>query len=492
MEKDKIVKVEVEKHRWEDEIIKEKKKRKQMFTVVLTGLISFVVGISVSGMVISRPSNHNINDQKFNSIYNIMDKEWYFGKDMADLDQILFDNAIRGLVSSEEDPHTMYMDVQQSEQFASSLSGNMVGIGVQYYAADEHTFIISSVFKDSPAEAGGLKKGDQLIRVDGDDITKDGIENVAKKVKGEEGTKVTLTIIREGKSLDITMTRKQISTSVYGEIKDGVAILTITTFGDTTAKDARKILEDFKEQKCQAIVIDLRDNGGGYLDTAVELGSYFMPKNTVIFQEEKRDGSIEKYKTISAPHYEYQQITILVNENTASASEVLASSLQENVGARLVGVKTYGKGTVQRTITFKDGSSFKFTIAQWLTSKGKAIHNVGIMPDIEVQLDPALSTPLPEMKDDEFIAVNTVTPIAKSAQTYLKFLGYNVDRSDEYFSPQSQQALMAYQKNMGLTPDGKLTKRVVTSLLSSTSLKWSSQKEKLDVQMKKALEISHE
>ncbi|MDE6195865.1 MAG: peptidoglycan-binding protein, partial [Erysipelotrichaceae bacterium] len=205
-----------------------------------------------------------------------------------------------------------------------------------------------------------------------------------------------------------------------------------------------------------------------------------------------KQGDIKEYRTLpSHPFYTFDQIVVLINQNTASASEVLTAALKEYKDVSIVGVKSYGKGTVQVPLLLNDGSIFKYTTAQWLTPNGNKINGVGISPDYEIKLDEALTVGGISLNTEERYEADTVSRAARLVQIYLKFLGYNVDRNDEYFSLQSSQALRSYQQDMGLEVDGVISDKVVASLLSSCAKKWREEKSVLDVQMKKAMEVVH-
>ena len=227
------------------------------------------------------------------------------------------------------------------------------------------------------------------------------------------------------------------------------------------------------------------------MNAAQEIASYLIPSDDVIFKEKTKSEDPVVYYALDYPKYTFEQIVVIVNEDTASAAEVLAAALAENkhLNVTLVGTQTYGKGTVQVPLTFKDGSYLKYTVAQWLTPSDTCIDGVGITPDVEVKLDEAITIGAPDIEDEVFEA-DTVNVAAKSVQLYLKFLGYPVDRSDEYFSLQSSKALAMFQKAEGLTADGKIHAETIEKLISCVVKQWRLH-EVYDTQLTKALEIAN-
>ena len=296
-----IHRFKVERHKWPDEIREDKRKQRNRILIVLCGVALFVGGFFAGFGVVKTNNSGIINasdSSKLDVIKSILKSDWYFAGEYGDsIDDALMDKALNGMVDNEWDPHTSYLSAEQMEAFSSSLSGHFVGIGVQYYDMGEKTYIISNVFKDSPAESAGILAGDQIYKVDGKLTNTEDIDTVSEWVKGEEGSDVDITVLREGKEVELTATRGTIASSVFYEIKDKVGILEITSFADTTAEDTKAVLEKFKSAGVDKIIIDLRNNGGGYLDTAQKLASLFVPSNSVTFQEKYSNGSTKEFMT---------------------------------------------------------------------------------------------------------------------------------------------------------------------------------------------------
>lgn len=486
----KVIRYKLEKHKWPDEIDAEKARRNRVFLTIGICIVCFVIGF-LSNNLVSQSSTSDKQFEKLEKIYGIMANNWYFGKDVEELDDALMNGAINGMVSNRLDIHTSFMDADESNTFISSLEGSFVGIGIQYYAVDDETALVDRVFKGSGAEAGGMSKGDIILSVDGVACKGKTLDEISAMIKGEEGTTVDIVVLRENKEVPLTITRSVVNDSVFGYEKDTTGVLEINTFAETSGSETGKYLKDFQAKGIKNLVIDLRDNGGGYLEAALKIGSYLVPKDSVIYQEQTKKGDIKSTKAYDdQERYEFEKIVILINKDTASASEVLTSCLREQLdNVQVVGVNSYGKGTVQQPIKFEDGSTLKYTVAEWLTPQGNHINGVGIKPDFEVELDKAITTGVTSLEDDEVYQADSVSPVAKSVQIYLKFLGYQVDREDEYFSFTSSASLKAYQSKMGLVASGEINQATIKSLLSSCALEWHRNQEQLDVQMSQALSL---
>ncbi|MDF9824801.1 carboxyl-terminal processing protease [Breznakia sp. PF5-3] len=489
-------KIMVEKHRWPDEIAREKKKRRIGILIVLACVLCFTGGFFVGGNVggSSRTTSSRtqslsaVESEKFQEIYDILASDWYFGKDVKDLESYIIDHAINGIANENDmDTHTEYMDEKSASALLTSLSGSLTGIGIQYYELND-AILVEKIFIDSPAEKAGMKEGDIIKKVDGVDISKKEINDIKEMIIGEEGTKVSVEVQRGKETLTLDMTRAKVSVTVYGYVKDGIGVLELSSFSDDTAVEVERYLEAFKEKKVKNVVIDLRDNGGGYVTTAISIAGLFLGPNEIVLYQEDKNGELSEYATkSSSKQYKFDNVGIIINENTASASELLTAALKEHLDAKVVGTKSYGKGTVQNSISFDDGSIFKYTIAEWLTPTKEKIHKIGIKPDYEVKLNQAMSYKTSD--DEETYKVNQVGDPVKDMQVYLSFLGYDVDRKDGYFSESTLAAVKRFQKDNGLTESGEVNAKLVSSAISAASRKWHDEKDVLDTQMKKALEV---
>ena len=303
-------------------------------------------------------------------------------------DTKLMQGAINGMMESLGDAHSTYMDPQTYKDANAQLAGSYEGIGA--FVDTTGTFLtITSAMAGSPAEKAGLQAGDQIIGVDRNDMTGINPELVRQKVIGPAGTTVHLTVARAGetKPLEFDVTRAKIDVpSASGKMLDnGIGYVQITTFGDNTTKELTATLKTLMDQKPKGLILDLRDNGGGFLQTAVEVVSQFQDSGVVLY-EQYGDGTKKSYNVISGGLATKLPIVVLINEGTASASEITAGALQDYERAKLVGVVSYGKGSVQNWVPLSDNEgAIRVTIARWLTPKERQIDKKGLTPDVYVQ-----------------------------------------------------------------------------------------------------------
>ncbi len=304
-------------------------------------------------------------------------------------DIALMRGAIRGMLAALGDDHTSYMDPQEYKDANAGLAGNYEGIGAYVDTTGDYLIVISPI-KDSPAEAAGLRAGDKIIAIDGEDMTGINPELARRKVLGPAGTTVILTIQREGeeKPFDVSITRAQITVkSVEYEMKGDIAYVQLNTFGDTTGEELRDALQEVMAQNPKGLILDLRNNGGGYLRTSVEVLSQFIKKGEVALYEQYGDGKRETFETVGGGLATDIPMVVLINEGSASASEIVAGALQDYGRALLVGVKSYGKGSVQNWIPLNGNEgAVRITIAKWLTPKERTIHKIGLEPDVVIEL----------------------------------------------------------------------------------------------------------
>jgi carboxyl-terminal processing protease len=306
-------------------------------------------------------------------------------------DRVLMQGAIRGMMDALGDQQTFYMEPQVYENETSSLQGQYEGIGA-YVDTDGDYLTIVSPIEGSPAEQAGLLPGDKVIAIDGEDMTGIAPEEARLKVLGPEGTTVTLQIARDGElePLEFTITRAAIEIrSAEGKmLEDNIAYLDINTFGEQTTRELRSTLDELLEQNPRGIIIDLRNNPGGYLSTAVEVSSEFIDEGVILY-EQYGDGRRDEHKALGGGQATDIPLVVLINEGSASASEILAGALQDYDRATLVGVKSFGKGSVQNWVPLSDNQgAARVTIARWLTPDERLIDHIGLMPDVVVEMTP--------------------------------------------------------------------------------------------------------
>lgn len=335
------------------------------------------------------PAGKISRDVDFDLFWQVWDmlKTKYVGKN-ALTDKQMFYGALRGLVASAGDPYTVFMDPQISQEFSDDLSGTFEGIGAELGMKKDVLTIIAPL-DDMPAQKAGLRSGDKIVAINGESSSNLTVDEAVSKIRGPKGTVVKLTIFREGEEAprDVEITRGTITVkSVNVSFRDdGICVIKISNFNSDTDGLFEKAVIDILNKNPKGIILDLRNDPGGYLETAINIASKWIDKGVIVsekFSDEKKTDHMAKG---SARLKDFRTV-VLVNEGSASASEILSGALHDYGKAKLVGKKTYGKGSVQELEDLKDGSSVKVTVAEWLTPKGTNINHEGIMPDYVVDL----------------------------------------------------------------------------------------------------------
>lgn len=324
-------------------------------------------------------NNKNVNE--FLQVYASIIKEYY--QDVNE--EELVDSAINAMFSYLGDNYSEHLSKDETSSLLEQLAGEYQGIGVEIYQDK----IIYNVFDDSPAKEAGLQKGDKIIKVNNEDVSEKDNSYVATKIKNEND-KVEITILRNHEEKKVTVKKDKlyipsVTSKVIEEENKKIGYIDITTFSNTTSKQVKKALLSLEKDNIDSLVIDVRNNAGGYLISAKEIASMFLEKEKIIYSLQEKDKT-QTYKDTTSEKRDYP-VVVLINEYSASASEILTSALKESYNATLVGKKSYGKGKVQQTLNLEDGSMAKYTTAKWLTPNGKCIDGVGITPDYEIDLD---------------------------------------------------------------------------------------------------------
>lgn len=314
-------------------------------------------------------------------------KDNYYGE----LDnEKLVDSAIKGMISAIGDEYTSYSDTDDADNFKQTVSGIYEGIGCTVGVNLDNKIVVVDMFKDSPAEKAGLKVGDIIIKIDGEDFVGKSSTDMSNYVKFSKNSKVVLTIIRDEETMELDVERKKIEIPyVSGEVitKDDMKIgyIDISLFSSTIYDQFKRELEKLEKENISGLVIDVRGNSGGYLSGVTDILNLFLKKGDVIYQLES--GNKKQIKKDTTKEKRDYPVAVLVNGGSASASEILASAIKESYNGFVVGTKTYGKGTVQQTTTLPDGSMVKYTVQKWLTPNGNWVNEVGVEPTDTVELD---------------------------------------------------------------------------------------------------------
>ena len=292
----------------------------------------------------------------------------------------IYDGALKGMVGVLNDPYSSYLDNQDFEALSTMTEGHFGGVGMVMGLRKDNQFVVVS-----PAYKAGIKAGDILLKIDGEDLSGQSLNEVVKKIRGQDGSQVTLTLKRGSEEAkDITVTRSDIKLkSVYGRMDgDGIGYIRVTNFNEDTDKDFGAKLQELRDQGMKALVLDLRDNPGGLLESGVGVARYLVPKGPIVSVTDK-DGNTQT-ESSSLEKVDFP-LAVLVNHGTASAAEIVSGAIQDTGSGKLFGVKTYGKGVVQNIFLLSNQTAVKLTVARYYTPSGRSIDKVGITPDEVVE-----------------------------------------------------------------------------------------------------------
>lgn len=373
----------------------EKEKKIKVYKIVMLVILSVFITFMITSISLytyftknpislSAKTNNKDISKKLNQYREIIDK-YYLG----DVDETkLEEGAIKGYIEGLDDPYTEYISKEDMDSYLDDTMGNFVGIGIYMIKNTKYDKIqVLSTIKGSPAEEAGIQSGDLIVSVDGIEYKADDMTAVSNKIKGEEGTKVTIELLRGSENIKYELTRSKVKVNqVEGKvISNDIGYIKFTSFDETTAEDFKKQYQELAKKNIKSLIIDLRNNGGGIVDQALEIADYIADKDSVLLYEVDKNNkeTVRKAKTdpiINMP------IVILTNENTASASEILAGALKDLGKAKTVGTTTYGKGVIQQILKLNDGSGLKITIEEYQTPNKNKINKVGIEPDEKVEL----------------------------------------------------------------------------------------------------------
>ncbi|TSC74921.1 MAG: hypothetical protein G01um101433_973 [Parcubacteria group bacterium Gr01-1014_33] len=331
-----------------------------------------------------------LKEADFNLFWDVWSKveDKFVDKAKIDREKLVY-GAISGMVRALGDPYSEFLPPAETKQFQQDIKGSFGGIGAEIGIRKSMLTIIAPL-KGSPAEKIGLKAGDKIIKID-DKVSADlPLDEAVRLIRGETGTKVRLTIMRDSfeKPKEFTITRDIIKIQILEteQKPDGIFVIKLHHFTENAGSEFRKAVEEFYRSKSKKIILDLRNNPGGFLTVSVDIASWFIRSGEVVARERYADGSEDSYRSSGYRLFENIPLVVLVNEGSASASEIVAGALRDAKGIKLVGAKTFGKGSVQEVLNLARNSSLKVTIAKWLTPKGIEINGKGLEPDVEVKI----------------------------------------------------------------------------------------------------------
>lgn len=376
------------------EIIVEKKVGFNYLEVILIMIITLIIGGFLGGFVNQFMAKTTKNEsvtvshefQEFLDTYEDIKENYYEEIDEGEM----LSAGIKGMIEYLGDKYSVYMDEDETEDFNEQVEGKYVGIGTEIMQLEDGSVIVSNPFEDSPAAKAGLQAGDVIIRVNDIDVTEMSSSEVSDLIKKSTDSKVNITVRRDDEEKTFTVERETIEiesvdSSVFDVNQKKVGYIYISIFAANTYQQFERALETLEDEGIDSLVIDVRSNSGGYLDCVTEIASLFLGNGKVVYQLDTK-GIVEKVYDQTKAQRDYP-IAVLINSSSASASEILAAALKESYGADVVGVNSYGKGTVQRAYQLENGATVKYTIQKWLTPDGNWINEVGVEPTLRVEMN---------------------------------------------------------------------------------------------------------
>ncbi|MCX7796385.1 MAG: S41 family peptidase [bacterium] len=347
--------------------------------------VSFLAGMNYGGYI-SAQNSIDRNLQILLQAYNIITNNYVEKVDGKNISY----KGIEGMLSSLNDPYSYFMKPEDYKAMGEEFQGSFEGIGIEIGMNDKKQIVVISPIDDTPAQKAGLKTGDIILKVDDKSTEGMNLDQVSRLIRGPAGTKVRLTIQREEepKPLEFVITRAVIRLYTVSSkmLDDNIGYIKLKAFREPTAEELNNALDQILPKAKRGIIFDLRNNPGGLLSSAIQVASYFIQKGPVLYAED-RNGNRDQFDVIPNLYKVRVPVVVLVNEGSASASEIVAGALQDHKKATLVGTKTFGKGLVQSVIQLADGSAMSLTVQKWLTPKMRYIHKEGIKPDIQVEWD---------------------------------------------------------------------------------------------------------
>lgn len=477
-------------------------KKKHIVLAVILALVVGFIGAEIGAYYAKKPttieqpkdrpiSKSEVSDDKLTKVMQAYDLiKTHYIEDVED--DVLFEGAIQGMLGSLEDPYSTYMDPEMVERFEEQIESSFQGIGAEVTMENGKVTIVSPI-KDSPAESANLRAKDQILKIDNEEIDGLELDEAVELIRGERGTEVVLEVGRPGVTdpFEVTIVRDEIPLeTVYAELKevDGkkTGVIEITSFSETTAGDFTDELEKLEEEGIEGLVIDVRGNPGGLLDSVEAILKQFIPKDLPYIQIEDASGKKDPYYSTLEKEKEYP-ISVITDEGTASASEILAVALKE-IGNDVVGTTSFGKGTVQNAVPLGDGSTIKLTFFKWLSPEGTWIHDEGVEPTVEVkQPDYFYTNPI---QVEGVFELNQTGEKIENVQRMLDGIGYKVKDINGHFDKETEQAVKDFQKDHDLSVTGKIDEETAGSIEVELIDRIRSGED--DRQLEKALETLYE
>jgi carboxyl-terminal processing protease len=418
--------------------------------------------------------------EKLNRIIYTIDNYYFNDYDWEKIEEHVY----REIISALGDPYSQYLTPRDIEDMQIRSGRSYGGIGVEVTINNGRVTVVTPM-EGSPGQKAGLLPGDIIVEVDGKSVEGLTLSETVDLIRGEPDTEVVLGIIREGlpEVIRVPIIRGIITTTAVKSqlLQEGLGYIRLTRFAEGADEDFAKALRDLKEQGMENLIIDLRGNPGGYLNVVVNIAQLLVPEGEVVYMEDKHGNRVRTY-TSNLKERDFE-VVVLIDEHSASASEILAGALKDREAGTLIGKKTFGKGSVQTLIDLKDGSAVKLTVQKYFTPSGSVIDGIGVSPHIEVEQPP-------EAKFSNFVykgqlGVGSSGLDVVILHKILYYLGYGEDRDDPYYTEKTKEAVSGFQRNNGLPVTGVVDRRTGEKL----NFVFAEFQRERDLQLQKAIEF---
>lgn len=439
---------------------------------------------------LSNSPTQNSDLKKVDDLYNEIVNN-YVGK--VD-EKKLVDGALKGMTESLDDPYSSYLNEPEADELDQSLASSFEGIGATMTMTEDLPTVAQAPIEGSPAAKAGIKTNDIVLKVDDEETQGKTLSQVVSKIRGKKGTDVRLTIKRGEETFELKLTRDKIPIeTVKGELDKNdrsVGSIKITSFGENTFKELKETIKTLRKEGAKSFVIDLRQNPGGLLDQVEQMASMFLEDGKTIVKFEDKNGNTSEDVASSQLDGGFkvtEPTVVLVDEGSASASEIFAAALKESGNKKIIGTKTFGKGTVQTVKNLNDKSEIKLTVLKWLTPKGEWIHEKGLEPTIEADYpDYAYLSPISR---DKTVKLGDSSAVVKNLNALLKALGYEVSIDSSEFSEQTKAAVNALQSKSNLPVTGEVDNETAAQIEAEIGKKIKDNDQAYETGIK---EIQHE
>lgn len=458
----------------------------KMTTTLLVATITLIVGATATFGVMyptyraAQTSNQAMS--KIQTVFNSIYQNYYQQKSAT----TLVNGAIDGMLNSLNDQFSQYLSKSEAQDLSDTVSGSFTGIGAEVKKAGSQIAIVSAI-ANTPAAKAGLKANDIIEKINGKSMTNVSLAKAVSLIRGKKGTKVTLVIKRDNQTFTKTLVRASIPVTTVNAkmLKNHVGYVQVTQFSTNTAKEFKAALKKLQKQHASRFIIDVRNNPGGLMDVALQMASIFVKNGKTLLQTQTRRLSPDEYTASSSLDGGFKVTSptvVLMNSGSASAAEIFAAALNQSANVKLVGTKSYGKGTVQTTQSYSDGTELKLTIAKWLTPNGTWINHKGLTPNVYVDYPRYAYTTMISAKQ---LKAGQVSSDVKKLQQFLVALGFKPGSVNGYYSAQTKAAVAAFQKQQKLSQTGVADKTTIAKLEGKVAAKIASN----DPMLNKAVQV---